>query len=101
MKQCFDGIDARLDTIQNMCETVIHQTANPSNQDLDIEFHPIPSRPARYAPDTTQQTSQQSSTVDRSEFDSALGKVDQLQDSFGSINKQLQALNSMFGNTAQ
>ena len=84
-----------------MCETVIQQTANTSNQNLDIEFNPISSRPTRYAPETPQQTSQQSSTVDRSEFDSALGKVDQLHNNFDSINKQLQALNSIFGNNAQ
>ena len=101
MKKRFDSIDARLDTIQNMCETVIQQTANPSTQDFDIEFNPITSRPTRYAPDTTQQTSQLSSTVNRSEFDSALGKVDQLHNNFDSINKQLQTLNSMFGNTEQ
>ena len=43
-------------TLFKICETVIQQTANPSNQDFDIEFNPIPSRPTRYAPDTTQQT---------------------------------------------
>ena len=102
MKKRFDGIDTRLDTIQNMCETVIQQTSvnNISSRTLDAEpAHPLP-HPSRNI-STTPQNSHQSSSVDRHEFDSAVGKMDQLHDNFDNITKQLAMLNSMFGNNMQ
>ena len=103
MKKRFDGIDTRLDTIQNMCETVIQQTANNHHNSpgtMNIEpAHPL-SHPAR-SNSTTPQNSHQLSSVDRHEFDSAVGKMDQLHDNFDNITKQLVTLNSMFSNNTQ
>ena len=102
MKKRFDGIDTRLDTIQNMCKTVIQQTSvnNVSSHTLDAEpAHPLP-HPSRNI-SITPQTSHQSSTVNRHEFDSAVRKMDQLHDNFDNITKQLATLNNMFGNNTQ
>jgi len=102
MKMRFNGIDTRLDTIQNMCEMVIQQTSNNniSSRTLDTEpAHPLPH--SNHSVSITPQNSHQSSSVDRHEFDSAVGKMDQLHDNFDNITKQLVALNSMFGNNTQ